>query len=81
MKMTDSALDRMRRYYQDILPLEPMHGWRSSRDEGGHTHCECCCATIYRNDPVVGRDEASAKARAKEAAQRSTGTTRSSAGI
>lgn len=36
------------------LPLEPMHGWRSSPDEGGHTHCTFCGATIYPGDPVVG---------------------------
>jgi hypothetical protein len=36
------------------LPLEPLHGWRSSPDEGGHTHCASCGATIYRGDPVVG---------------------------
>jgi hypothetical protein len=36
------------------LPLEPLHGWRSSPDEGGHTHCAFCGHTIYRGDPVVG---------------------------
>jgi hypothetical protein len=36
------------------LPLEPLHGWRSSKDEGGHTHCRCCSKTICRGDPVVG---------------------------
>ena len=35
--------------------LEPMHGWRSSHDERGHSHCLCCFATIYRGDPIVGR--------------------------
>lgn len=36
------------------LPLEPMHGWRSSPDEGDHSHCAFCGYTIYRGDPVVG---------------------------
>ena len=36
------------------LPLEAEHGWRSSPDEGGHTHCSSCVLTIYRGDPVVG---------------------------
>ena len=36
------------------LPLEPLHGWRSSPDEGGHTHCRSCGYTILRGDPVVG---------------------------
>ena len=36
------------------LPLEPMHGWRSAPDEGGHTHCEACHHTIHIDDPVVG---------------------------
>ena len=36
------------------LPLEPMHGWCSSRDEGGHGHCRFCGHTVYRGDPVVG---------------------------
>ena len=36
------------------LPLETMHGWRSSPDEGGHTHCRSCGVTIHRGDPVVG---------------------------
>ena len=36
------------------LPLEPPHGWRSAPDEGGHTHCESCGATVTPGDPVVG---------------------------
>jgi hypothetical protein len=36
------------------LPLEPLHGWRSSPDEGGHTHCAFCAHTIYPGDLVVG---------------------------
>jgi hypothetical protein len=59
MKMPIHALPRIlqrtRHRPQDFpLPLEPMHGWRSAPDEGGHTHCECCCRTIYPGDPVVG---------------------------
>ena len=36
------------------LPLEPMHGWRPSPDEGGHTRCRSCGCTIRPGDPVVG---------------------------
>jgi len=55
MKMPDRVLKRIQERPQDFpLPLEPMHGWRSTRDEGGHTHCEVCAHTIYRGDPVVG---------------------------
>jgi hypothetical protein len=55
MKVPDHVLQTFREYPQTLrLPLEPMHGWRSSPDEGGHTHCECCCATIYKGDSVVG---------------------------
>ncbi len=54
--MRAEVLERMRKYPQHFpLPLQPMHGWRSSPDESGYTHCECCCRTIYRGDPVVGR--------------------------
>ncbi|MCE9533195.1 MAG: hypothetical protein K8T89_19025 [Planctomycetes bacterium] len=54
-KVPARVLDRIREQPQSFpLPLEPMHGWRSSPDEGDHTHCECCAATIYRGDPVVG---------------------------
>jgi hypothetical protein len=56
MKMTAQVLEQVRGYPHDFpLPLEPLHGWRSSPDEGGHTHCECCRETIYPGDPVVGR--------------------------
>ena len=49
------VLETLRRH-PDLLrmPLEPMHGWRSSPDEGGHSHGEFCAATIYRCNPVVG---------------------------
>lgn len=54
-KVPDSILERLRRNAPHFpLPLEPMHGWRSSPDEGGHTHCESCRATISLGDPVVG---------------------------
>lgn len=54
MKITLEILEYLEHY--KILPhsLEAMHGWRSSRDERGHSHCKCCSATIYRGDPVVG---------------------------
>ena len=56
MKMRVELLDRISQDPKNFpLPLEPMHGWRSSPDEGGHTHCECCFCRIYRGDPVVGR--------------------------
>ena len=49
------ALEDLLKYPEDFpLPLEPMHGWRSSRDEGGHGHCRFCSHTVYRGDPVVG---------------------------
>jgi hypothetical protein len=51
--MRDEVLKRMREY-PDSLPSEPLHGWRSAPDEGGHTHCENCTDTIYIGDPVVG---------------------------
>jgi hypothetical protein len=55
MKVPTAVLERIRKYPQYFpLPLEPMHAWRSSPDEGGHTHCESCCA-IGRGDSVVGR--------------------------
>ena len=56
MKMTQEIIERVVEWGK-IVPhsLEPMHGWRSSHDEGGHTHCQNCSATIHRGDPVVGR--------------------------
>ena len=55
MKVSAYVLEQLRQRPQRFpLPLEPMHGWRSSRDQGGHTHCESCRITIYRGDPVVG---------------------------
>jgi hypothetical protein len=55
MKIPVRVLERIQERPQNFpLPLEPMHGWRSSPDEGGHTHCESCCRTIYRGDLVVG---------------------------
>jgi hypothetical protein len=54
-KVPARVLERIRERSQDFpLPLEPLHGWRSSPDEGGHTHCASCYATIYPGDPVVG---------------------------
>lgn len=56
MKLQQHVFDRVREGPQHFpLPLEPMHGWRSAPDEGGHTHCENCRYTIHRGDPVVGR--------------------------
>ncbi len=56
MKLTTDCLEHLATYHPILRhSLEPMHGWRSSHDEGGHTHCENCSATIYRGDPVVGR--------------------------
>jgi hypothetical protein len=37
-----------------ILPLESIHGWRTSPDEGNHTHCCSCGRTIFPGDLVVG---------------------------
>lgn len=55
MKAPAHVLEKLRRYPQMLrLPLEPTHGWRSSPDEGDHSHCEFCSKTIYRGDPVVG---------------------------
>ena len=55
MKVPVHVLERLRKYPQFLpLPLEPMHGWRSSPDEGGHTHCESCSRTICPGDLVVG---------------------------
>jgi hypothetical protein len=51
--MRDEVLGRMRES-PDCLPCEPLHVWRSAPDEGDHTHCENCSATIYFGDPVVG---------------------------
>jgi hypothetical protein len=56
MKISAELLELIRKYPQYLpLPLEPLHGWRSSPDEGGHTHCRCCGLTILPGDPVVGR--------------------------
>lgn len=56
MKMPAWILEQLRaenpRHFP--LPLEPLHGWRSSKDERGHTHCSCCSKTIVPGDPVVG---------------------------
>jgi hypothetical protein len=55
MKMPSERLQLLREYPDMLrLPLEPMHGWRSSPDEGGHTHCHSCNRRIFRGDPVVG---------------------------
>ena len=55
MKVPGEVLEWLRAHPQHFpLPLEPMHGWRSAPDEGGHTHCMSCCHTVYRGDPVVG---------------------------
>ena len=49
------VLEMFRQHPQLLrMPLEPMHGWRPSPDEGGHSHCAFCAATIYQGDPVVG---------------------------
>ena len=55
MKLTAEELERISECHK-IRPhsLEPKHGWRSSHDEGGHSHCQCCSATNYRGDPCVG---------------------------
>lgn len=54
-KAPDHVLAMFKKHPQLLrLPLEPMHGWRSSPDEGGHTHCRFCVRTIYRGDEVVG---------------------------
>ena len=53
MKMRAEVLERLPKYSLSF-PMEPMHGWRSAPDDGDHTHCENCCCTIYRGDPVVG---------------------------
>ncbi len=55
MIMTPEILERVVEWGK-IVPqsLEAIHGWRSSRNEGGHSHCQCCFATICRGDPVVG---------------------------
>jgi hypothetical protein len=53
--MPAHALEMIRKHPESLrLPLEPMHDWRSSPDEGGHTHCASCAATIYPGDQVVG---------------------------
>ena len=54
-EVSDYVLNYFREHPNELrLPLEPRHGWRSSPDEGGHTHCRICGLTIYRGDPVVG---------------------------
>lgn len=53
MKMRDEVLKRMRKF-PDLLPREPLHGWRSAPDDGDHTHCENCSDAVYVGDPVVG---------------------------
>lgn len=53
-KIPAHVLDRIRERPEHFpLTLEPIHAWRSSPDEGGHTHCESCCATIYRGDQTL----------------------------
>lgn len=55
MKIPRRVVEQLRKNSEMLrLPLEPFHGWRSSPDEGRHTHCECCAKLIYRGDPVVG---------------------------
>jgi hypothetical protein len=55
MKIPVHVLEMFRNNPQMLrLPLEPMHGWRSSPDEGGHTHCASCGRTICPGDPVMG---------------------------
>src|SRR5258708_29191744 len=53
MRMRDEVLARMQEH-PDWLPQESLHGWRPAPDEGDHTHCENCRATIDIGDPVVG---------------------------
>ena len=53
MKMQDRVLDDVRRH-PDILPREPLHGWRSAPDDGDHTHCWNCGEGVRLGDPVVG---------------------------
>jgi hypothetical protein len=53
MKMQDHVLEIMREF-PDMLPQEPLHGWRSSPDEGDHSHCKNRGVTICIGDPVVG---------------------------
>jgi hypothetical protein len=54
-KIPAHVLEEIRKRPQHFpLPLEPLHGWRSSPDEGGHTHCRACSETIYPGDSVVG---------------------------
>jgi hypothetical protein len=55
MRVPAHVLQTFHEYPQTLrLPLEPMHGWRSAPDEGGHTHCASCGHTIYPGDEVVG---------------------------
>jgi hypothetical protein len=55
-KIPADVLDWVRRDPKRFpMPFEPMHGWRSAPDDGGHTHCQGCSATIERGDLVVGR--------------------------
>ena len=54
-KVPRHVLDLIHKYPQHFpLPLEPMHGWRSAPDDGGHAHCMSCAVTIEIGDPVVG---------------------------
>ena len=55
MKVPKHVLKRFRDHPGLLrLPLEPMHEWRSSPDEGAYTYCASCSEVIYRGDPVVG---------------------------
>jgi hypothetical protein len=55
MKMRSFILQMFRENPDMLrLPLESEHGWRSSPDEGDHSHCTCCGKNIYIGDPVVG---------------------------
>ncbi|VTR97808.1 hypothetical protein [Tuwongella immobilis] len=55
MKISTKRLEHLREISQSfVLPLEPMHGWRSAPHDGDHTHCLSCSAMIVLDDPVVG---------------------------
>jgi hypothetical protein len=53
MRMRNKVLADLRKH-PDMLPSEPLHGWRSAPDDGDHTHCQNCGQTVYIGDPVVG---------------------------
>ena len=53
MKLPEHVLERFRND-PELLPLRPLHGWRSSPDEGDHTHCTACGDIIFVGDPCVG---------------------------